>query len=277
MLPTVTLTAVPVDASAERGVSWKAVALPVEHGAWGLLVEPILLGLCLAPSRAGFAIAVAALGAFLARHPLKLVLADRGRGLRYPRTEAAERVALLYFLMTLLGLGAAADVPPLAFAPLVLAVPFGLAQLFYDVRRAGRSVAAEVMGALALGCVAAAILISAGWPVGVALAAWTLLALKALASILYVRARLRLDRGLHPGLAPALVSHGFAVLVASAMAGRGLAPYLAVLAFIVLSVRAGFGLSRHHRVVRPRVVGLQELGFGLGFTWLLILGYALGW
>lgn len=277
MLSTVTLTAVPASASAERGVSWKAVALPVEHGAWGLLAEPMVMGLCLVPSSAGFAIASAALAVFLARHPVKVVLADRSRRQRYPRTAAAERIALLYVLLALLGLVAAADAPRSAFTALMLGLPFGLAQLVYDLRHAGRSLAAEVLGALALACVAAAILISGGWPVAAALAAWTLLALKAVSSILYVRTRLRLDRGLNPGLSPALASHAFSLLMASLMAGTGRGPYLAILAFAVLSVRAAVGLSRRHGAARPRVVGLQELGFGLGFTLLLILGYALGW
>lgn len=43
-----TIRPMPAPASVERGISWKAVALPVEHGGWGLLGEPILIGLCLA-------------------------------------------------------------------------------------------------------------------------------------------------------------------------------------------------------------------------------------
>lgn len=269
--------AVPTSAALECAVSWKAVALPVEHGGWGLLGEPIVLGLCLAPTRAGIGIAFAALAAFLGRHPLKLVLADRRRGARYPRTAVGERFVLGYGLLALLGLVASADASPLAWMALVLGVPLGLAQLVYDVKLQGRALVPEMLGALALGSVAAAILIAGGFAVGVAVAAWTLLALKAVASVLYVRVRLRLDRGLGPALAPPLVAHGFAVLAAALLAGSGRAPWLSVLAFVVLSVRVAFGLSPLHRVRRPRAVGFQELGFGLAFTCLLILGYALGW
>jgi len=269
--------AVPASDLAQGGVSWKAVALPVEHGGWGLLGEPILMGLALAPTRAGFGIAFAAVAAFLARHPVKLVLADRRRGARYPRTAVGERFVLGYGLLACLGLLAAADAPPVAWVALALGVPFGLAQLVYDVKLQGRALAPELLGALALGSVAAAIMIAGGFSAGVALAAWTLLALKAVSSVLYVRARLRLDRGLRPALAPPLASHGLAVLVAGLLVALGRAPWLSVFAFVVLSARAAFGLSRRRRVVRPRVVGFQELGFGLAFTCLLILGYALGW
>src|SRR5512134_1647976 len=84
-------------------VSWRAVALPVEHGGWGLLGEPILVGLCLAPSRPGLGIAAAALAAFLARHPLRLALADWRRGARYARTSVALRFALVYGLVAVAG------------------------------------------------------------------------------------------------------------------------------------------------------------------------------
>jgi hypothetical protein len=59
--------------------AWRAIALPDEHGGWGLTAEPVLLGLLVAPSWAGAALAVAAFLAFLVRTPLKLVLVDRWR------------------------------------------------------------------------------------------------------------------------------------------------------------------------------------------------------
>ena len=70
-------------------VPWRPVALPAEHGGWGFLAEPVVLGLVLAPSAAGLCLALAALAAFLARHPLRLALIDRRKGVRYPRTGLA--------------------------------------------------------------------------------------------------------------------------------------------------------------------------------------------
>jgi hypothetical protein len=62
---------VTLDAPTPR-VSWRALALPVEHGGWGFVVEPLVLGLVLVPSGAGACLAGAALAAFLVRHPLRL-------------------------------------------------------------------------------------------------------------------------------------------------------------------------------------------------------------
>lgn len=40
------------DTSAARTVKLRTVALPAEHGGWGFLFEPIVLGLLLAPTGA---------------------------------------------------------------------------------------------------------------------------------------------------------------------------------------------------------------------------------
>ena len=77
-------------------VRLRSLALPAEHGSWGFLLEPIALALLLCPTRAGAWLAVAAACAFLARHPLKLVLGDRRRGSVAPRTAVAARMALAY-------------------------------------------------------------------------------------------------------------------------------------------------------------------------------------
>src|SRR5205085_660938 len=100
-------------ASSPRGVSTNGVrlntiALPVEHGGWGITLEPILLGLLIAPSAAGAGLAVATVGAFLARHPFKIVAGDRRPGRRFQRTPGAGRVATVYACVALAGL---------AFAP----------------------------------------------------------------------------------------------------------------------------------------------------------------
>src|SRR5512136_2263107 len=75
----------PLERPCHPAVPLKAVALPAEHGGWGFLAEPVILGLVLAPSAAGVCLALAALAAFLARHPLRLLLLDRRKGTRYPR------------------------------------------------------------------------------------------------------------------------------------------------------------------------------------------------
>jgi YwiC-like protein len=258
-------------------VSLRAVALPAEHGGWGFLVEPLIVGLAVAPAPAGAAIAAAAVGAFLGRHPLKLALGDLRRGRVYPRTRAAWGFALLYAALAALAIGLATRSAPARFwAPLLAAAPAALLQLRYDVRNRGRDLAPELLGAMAPGSAAAAIAVAGGWPMGRALLLWLLLAARAAACILYVRTRLRLDRGQQPGLLPAAASHAGALLLVAGLAGAGVVPWLCALAFAILLARAAHGMSAWRRRLRPQALGFQELGYGLLTAALLALAYSGG-
>ena len=55
------------DRVADVRAGWRSVAIPSEHGGWGLTLEPVLLGLVVAWSGAGVALGVAAFTAFLVR------------------------------------------------------------------------------------------------------------------------------------------------------------------------------------------------------------------
>ena len=79
---------------ARSGVRIKTIALPAEHGGWGLVFEPVVLGLLLAPSIAGLYLALSAVGVFLARHPLTLVMLTRQR--ESARTALAKLFAAVY-------------------------------------------------------------------------------------------------------------------------------------------------------------------------------------
>jgi len=261
-------------APARPAPAWKPIALPAEHGGWGLLAEPVILGLVLAPSAAGACLALAALLGFLARHPLRLWLLDRRKGVRYPRTALAEGFFAGYAGLGALLLAGAFALAPAPFWPaLAAAAPIGLVALAFDARGRSREALPELSGAIALGASAAAIALAGGAPAGVAWGAWALLALRAITSVLYVRARIRLDRGLPAGAGVVLAGHAAALAAATALARTAWAPWLATAAFLVLLARAAWGLSPRRRRVRPQVLGFQELGYGLLTLTLLAVGY----
>jgi hypothetical protein len=254
----------------------KSVALPVEHGGWGMLGEPLLLGLLVAPSRAGLGVALASLGAFLVHHPLKLALADRRRRSTGPRTAAALGFILLYGVVGAAGLALASRGQRGWWLPWAAAAPFALAQFAYAVLNKGRQLLPELLGSVALSSVVAAEMRAAGLPLAFCLAAWAVFAAKAMCAVLYVRTRLRLDRGLSPDRAAPLTSHAGGVLLAAGLGLAGYIPWLATPAFILLMARAAHGLSRFHRRTRPRVVGMLEMGYGFSFVLIMSVGYALG-
>jgi hypothetical protein len=94
--------------------------------------------------------------------------------------------------------------------------------------------------------------------------------------VLYVRARLRLDRGLPAGPRAVHLGHAAAFVASIGLAAAGSAPWLAPLVFLVLLARSGWGLSPRRCPVRPQVLGLREVGYGLLTLVLLAVGYRAG-
>jgi hypothetical protein len=251
------------------------IALPVEHGGWGFSLEPVLLGLIVAPSLPGLFLAIATMAAFLARQPLKMVMGDRRRGRLLRRTPIAERFALLYSIIALLSfLAAIKTVTSYEFLlPLLLAAPLALIQLIYDRASRSRALLPELAGATAMASIVASIALVAGWPRGLAFGLWAILAARVVPSILYVRARLKMLHHQLPSITIALVMHALALLIATLLAWFKLVPFLAVLALLILLTRALMGFSRYDHATTAKQIGIRELAFGAMTVATIALGH----
>lgn len=259
-------------------VMLKSVALPSEHGGWGFLLEPILLGLLVAGSWPGFLLGLSALGVFLVHQPLKLALKDyRRAGRRPPRAIWALRFSVGYGLVALLPFAWLLMTQPWDFLqPVLLAVPLALVQLAYDARNQSRHLAPELCGALALAMIASVIAVLGGWDFVPALVLWVIIGARAVASILYVRTRITLERGKAASPIGAWVAHGVALMLAVWLWLTGQTYALTVSAFVILAGRAFIGLSRYRKARPVKVIGMQELAYGLLTVVLVAAGYALG-
>jgi hypothetical protein len=245
------------------GVRLKTIALPTEHGGWGITLEPVVLGLLVAPSFAGAGLALATLGAFLARHPFKIVAGDRRRGRRFARTPYAEQFTLIYAAAALEGmLIALLSARDYAFLlPLAAAAPLAAVQLWYDAAGRSRGLLPELAGSLAMGSVACSMALAggAGWPL--ALGLWALLAARFVPAILYVRARLTELHGKEFARWPSLFAHAAALVGVVALAAFELLPRLAAAATALLLARAAYGFARR-RPSTAKGVGFAEIAFG---------------
>jgi hypothetical protein len=264
-----------------RAVSLRRVAIPSEHGGWGFTLEPVLLGLLVVPGWAGAGIGLAAVAAFLTRHPLKLWLNDVRRGVRYPRTTLAARVAFTYAAAGCFGLvlaAASAGVPdPQSAAvwtsfwwPLILAVPMIGIQLHFDARGQGRNLLPEIAGAGAMGSVAAAIALAGRVNPAVAYGLWLVLGMRAVASIFYARTMVMRARGIAAAPGQAYAAGVTATGVLAAAAALGLIPQLSVVAMVVLLIYAVVTLSRPP--VPAKVVGWSQMALGLLVVLLTAIG-----
>lgn len=250
----------------------RTVALPNEHGGWGFTLEPILLGLLVAPGWAGTGLALFALAAFFTRHPLKLWLADLRRGKTFPRTLLARRFALIYAAVGSLGLALALSLTQRPFwIPLLAAAPLIALQLWFDARQQSRQLLPELSGAVAMGAVATGIALANGQSVGVALGLWLVLAARAVGAILYARIQVRRARSEPVNPASAYWVQAALLAVSGIAVWAGLVPptgWIAVALLLPLSVYS-FGRPP----VPARVVGWTQMVLGLVTVVLTALGY----
>lgn len=290
---------------------YRSVALPPEHGGWGLLFEPILIGLVAAPSASGALIACAAVAVFLARQPLKVVLIDRAAGRRVPRTRHAVWFATGYVAIATLAGGAALGITGAALlVPVAWAAPLAAVQLAYDARNRSRGLLPELCGAAALAVTSSAIAIAGEWGLASAMALWAVTAARTLPAMVTVRTQVRRLRtartdvradeeraqsagrpdeeragpdgqSSQEGAPPAgradesatapLVTHALGMGTVYALQAVGLVPRGVVTVLAVLAARAGFTLRASAPRVRPQRIGIEELVIGL------LVAALLGW
>ena len=253
---------------------WKAVALPTEHGGWGLTLEPCLLGLLVAPSLAGVALAAATFLAFLVRTPLKLAVVDRRRGRRLERTALATRIAAAEsVLLVALAVLATALAGPRLWLPVVAAVPLVAVEAWYEVRSRGRRLVPELAGAAGVSAAAAAIAIVGGAALPLALGLWLVLAARGATSIPQVRAQIAALHG--RAVSPATTAAGdLAALTLAAVAvalDAALLAGAAAVAMIVVVQR----VSARRPIPAPKVVGLRQLALGLALVLVTAAGTVL--
>lgn len=240
----------------------RSVALPAEHGGWSLTLEPVLLGLLVAPGIAGVALGVAALMAFLARTPLKLALVDRRRGRWLPRSALASRVAATEIVVLLAAVAVAlatADDP--FWWPLALAAPLFGVELWYDSRSRGRRFVPEMAGAIGMGALAAAIALAGGEPDGIAVALWVALGARSTGAIPFVRVQLRRAKQQAHEVWWSDVAQVLAVVVAVAGWWWGDLPIAGVIGIGVLAL-AELGAVRTTPPAAA-MVGAQQVVLGL--------------
>lgn len=247
--------------SARPRSTWRTVALPSEHGGWSLTLEPVLLGLLVAWSWPGLALGGAALLAFLARTPLKVVLVDRWRDRTLDRTRTAARVAAieLVLLLVLVGL-AAVGAEPGFWVPLAIAAPLVALELWFDMRSRSRRLIPELAGTIGIGSVAASIALAGGEDASVAFGLWCVVMARVVAAIPFVRVQLlrapgrphrRWESDLAQILAVGIVTAGWLL---------GAVPFAAVVAIALLGVVDTVEVRNPPR--RAAVIGVQQTVLG---------------
>jgi len=247
-----------------------AAFLPKEHGSWSLVLEPLALGLLVAPSIPGGALATAAFAGFLARRPLKTAFATE---FSERRCAARQTVVMLSALAVAGMFETVVTGGWLPLWPLLFAAPLGGLFAYFDAQGDSRAAAAELSGSAAFALLPAALASLAGWSVPAALGLAALALARSIPTILTVRSCLRLRKGqpvrmVVPALA-ALAATGAIFLLAT---GHQV-PALAAAGPVLLLGRSLWFASSFRPDWSARSIGIAELALGLVYIALVAVAY----
>ncbi|MEJ5256074.1 MAG: YwiC-like family protein [Acidimicrobiales bacterium] len=248
----------------------RSVAIPTEHGGWGLTAEPVLLGLLLAPSVAGALLGAAAMVAFLVRQPLRLVLVDHHRRRTLARTQLARMVVLIE--AGALGALLAAAVP-LARSPFwwpaLAAAPLVATELWFDMRSRSRRLVPELAGAIGVAAAAPTIVLAGGGSTAEAVGAWLILAARSATAIPFVRSQIARQRG-RDQRSSALLGADLAALSLVVVAVLVKPMFVAGAAAVAIAIVFQRGTAQSS--APPKVLGIRQTVLGLSVVAATALG-----
>ncbi|MBK9559133.1 MAG: YwiC-like family protein [Candidatus Microthrix sp.] len=253
----------------------RTVALPSEHGGWGLTLEPVLLGLLVAHSVSAFCIGLAAVLAFLARTPLKLAVVDARRGRTLERTRMARKVAAAELaVLAVLVVVAFLTATPGFWWPIFGIAPLLLVELSYDIRSRSRRLIPELAGAVGIAGVAAMMALAGGLDTAVALGLWAVLAGRAIAAIPTIRSQvLKLHGRPTNDVLPVVADLvALALVAATAVAEPALLAGAVAVAVAIVAQRALIAWAPTERAV---VLGIRQTVMGLAVVIATAVGVGL--
>ena len=263
------------------------LVLPKEHGSWSLALEPVALGLLVAPTAAGAALALAAVSGFFLRRPLKIVSREQDS----ERWKTARASVFALAIIAVLGLLLAAKIGGVErLWPLLPAALAGLMFVWYDSRNEAREGAVEVAGAVAFGLLPAAFGTLAGWSGPASLALAAVMLVRSVPTVLTVRANLRIRKGRFPfcpeqaslraklrmqkgraiSILPALLAAAAGLVLSAQLVSLRLAPGTAAVFAAVLAARTVWLLCWRPRLA-ARTIGIAEATLG-GLMVLVLAG-----
>lgn len=207
----------------------------------------------------------------------KILLANLLAGRDLPHNSVALKFTLMYALVFVSGaIGSLFTMPLETLLPFALVAPFAVYQVRSDALGMGRRLIPELTGSLAISSSAAVIALNAGWTLPAAVALWGILAARSITSVFYVRNRLRLEKGKEYSLFPPIAVHFAAIVLIGCLAYYELASSLTVAVFVLLFIRACFGLSRFRTPTKAVKIGIMEVIYGLLTVTSIIAGHYIG-
>ncbi|MDF3130014.1 YwiC-like family protein [Kiritimatiellaeota bacterium B1221] len=245
---------------------YRGVILPPEHGSWGMIAEPLLLGLLISPTWVSLTISLFSFSLFLLRVPFLRLWKAR----RMPSPDPQRRLVFIFTagggvvaFVTFVASCRLAD-PFIWLWPFVGAAPMAFGTLVYQDRGKTRHLFPELLAAVAIGAPMSSILLSNDFSWTVALALWGLIACKSVSCIVFVRYQIRRSLQRPAGRGMMFVIHGLLLIPATLLSIYGGLPSITLWVLPLLGIR--MGLFAGLPVRSARQVGWIEVGITFVFV-----------
>lgn len=262
----------------------RSIALTNEHGSWVFILSPLIIGIIAGQrwTTVTIYLIVAALSAFLLRHPL--IIATKVRSGRRPDHDMPGAI----FWSSIYGSIGLAMVFGLVLRGytylLLLAVP-GIPVFIWHLalvrkRKERRKMGIEIIASGVLALVApAAYWIGVGYTDPLGWVLWGLVWLQSAASIVYIY--LRLDQRqwkVYPGISYRLQRGKNAVIIATmniiivfVLANFGILTYWMILVYSIQWLESIFGTFNPAIMTKPTAIGFRQLAVSILYTLLFIV------
>ncbi len=248
--------------------------MPREKGGWGVVGEPVLLGLVAAFSVPGMLVGVAAFASLLARQPAYRLL----QNYKNPQKSIAPQIMWLVLLWTFLFacLGIAWMLNGFQgyfLVPMFIALIPSFWQLKSDITGDKRNINREMLSSCLPGSFATSIALLGSLNVNTAWMLWVLVSARTVPTILYVKGRVDLSHKKQAPEVKILAVQFTALFLTGVLALKGFIPELCLLVIAVYSLRAVLGL----RYPRPET-SIKRLGYAelvLGIAGSLVMGISI--
>ncbi|GBD90846.1 hypothetical protein BMS3Abin04_01566 [bacterium BMS3Abin04] len=253
----------------------KQVAFPREHGSWGFVLEPLTLALLVAFTTDGFLIALSAFFIFLAHQPIRMLLNKKKNN--HLKVKKTAFVIFFFYLVisSLLLFCAISNEALLVFIPFIIAIVMMTVYLFLELLQLNRNLFTELFAPVAITFIATSIVLAADWEIDKVFVFWVVLVSRSIPTTFYLHEKIRMLKKMT--ISKTLTNFsGLSFLAVIIFFGvKKLAPYLSILAVLILFVRAFIGLSYSSKKISIRKIGILEFVYGGLFVIINAIGYIL--
>lgn len=249
----------------------KKVSYPHEHGSWGFFLEPIVLSLLVAFSFNGFMIGIVSFLLFLGHKSVTIIL----------KKNPVKAVGLAYVILSIyiassiiLTLYVISNASELTFLiPYILSIVMMIVYKAMEVLNFNRILVIELLAPISVVLIAISILLLVNWNLIDILGLSFILIARSIQTVFYIKSKLLFIKNKDFNKSSILVTDILFLVILVYFSLVQIISYLAILAFLILVIRAYIGLKPNMKSEKVKIIGIKEFVYGLLYVIINAAGY----